>query len=61
MSERFDKLADLVYSVADTAESLDSDNVKEGKAYEIFSDLEYLKAKLDEAYELALELVREEM
>jgi uncharacterized protein YheU (UPF0270 family) len=60
MDERYEKLASLVFSVADCAESLDSDDVREGNAVVVWSDLEHLKRIVDKAYALALELANVE-
>jgi hypothetical protein len=57
--KRFEQLADLVYTVADTAESLDSDSVSPDTIMAVFSDLEYLKQCLDTAFELAVKLAQE--
>jgi hypothetical protein len=60
MDERYEKLADLVFMIGDDAESLDSGEVREGNAFMIWSDLEYLKRKVDKAYALARELTNVE-
>jgi hypothetical protein len=60
MDERYEKLAGLIYRIADGAESFDSEEVREGNAFMIWSDLEYFKRYVDRAYELARELTNVE-
>lgn len=57
MDERYEKLAGLIYLIADGAESFDSDDVREGNAFMVWSDLEYFKRSVDAAFALARELV----
>jgi hypothetical protein len=54
--ELLEKLSELVYRVADTAESLDSDKAREitsdTELTALWSDLDYLKGYLDQAIAL---------
>lgn len=60
MDERYERLADLIFRIADSAESLDSGEVRVGNARQVWSDVEYFKRTVDKAYLLALDLVNEE-
>lgn len=60
MDERYEELAGLIYRIADGAESFDSDDVREGNAFMVWSDIEYFKRYVDKAYLLALDLVHAE-
>lgn len=57
MDERYERLAGLIYLIADGAESFDSDDVRVGNAFMVWSDLEYFKRSVDAAFALARELV----